>query len=39
MTAATRRSSIDPASLHCTVAGGSWGLEVESRIDVVNPAT
>lgn len=33
------RSSIDPASLRCTVAGRPWDPEGEERIDVVNPAT
>ena len=33
------RSSIDPASLRCTVAGKPWDPERDERIEVVNPAT
>ncbi len=32
------RSSIDPASLRCTVAGRAWDPEGGDRIEVVNPA-
>ena len=35
----TRRSSIDPAALRCTVGGSPWDPEGEGRIEVVNPAT
>jgi aminobutyraldehyde dehydrogenase len=35
----SRRSSIDPASLRCTVAGRAWDPDTEERIEVVNPAT
>jgi aminobutyraldehyde dehydrogenase len=38
MTQATRRSSVDPADLRCTVAGRPWD-GAEDRIEVVNPAT
>ena len=33
------RSSIDPASLRCTVAGRPWDPEEGERIEVLNPAT
>jgi 1-pyrroline dehydrogenase len=39
MTRATRRSTIDPASLRCTVAGRPWDGGGDDRIEVVNPAT
>ena len=39
MTEKVPRSSIDPADLHCTIAGRPWDPDGEDRIEVVNPAT
>ena len=36
---APTRSSVDPASLRCTVDGRPWDVDVEARVEVVNPAT
>ncbi len=35
----SKRSSIDPRGLRCTVRGRPWDPEDGNRIDVVNPAT
>ncbi|HET6998315.1 MAG TPA: aminobutyraldehyde dehydrogenase [Solirubrobacterales bacterium] len=36
---ATSRSSVDPASLNCTIDGRPWDADVETRVEVINPAT